>query len=190
MPASNRPRTCRELLNHERIRIQVTCFRRERHRMIVAMAHEQPWENHAPATSDHDADRPVRRVSNRRPQYLRRGCSLSLCQPSPRCRQLTQHHEHSLFQRRKSMSFTAPTNIKVIIFEPMLVADIGCRDRPRAFQGDIGIQGALLTDRRQRACRVRIAAALSFGRSIRPDSRPRMLHRHETTPHPTPAEPP
>ena len=75
-------------------------------------------ENHAPAKFELDVERPTRRTNDRQPRHLRKSRLrlMSIVAPmSP----TTQRCEHSLFRRRKSMSFAASRNIKVIYSKRM-----------------------------------------------------------------------
>src|ERR1700692_1886007 len=98
--------------------------------MIVTMARKWPQQDHAPATADHDAEKPARRTGGR---HLRKSLQVVVKPSIAPMSSTTQQQQHSLNRRRKSMPFIGVINIKVIYFLVGHVSDIGL--------GELGCDG-------------------------------------------------
>src|SRR5271167_448306 len=93
-----------------------TCFRRERHRAILALACKQPQQETCPATCNHDGEQSARRVDDGAKSLTAVKSSAAPMSST------TQQPQHSPKRRKKYMLFEALRNIKVIYLHALVVA--------------------------------------------------------------------
>src|SRR5271169_4624123 len=98
-----------------------TCFRRERHRAIIALACKRPQQETCPATCNHDGEQSARRVDDGAMPPAKKSLTAVKSSAAPMS-STTQQLQHSPKRPKKSMLLVASINIKVIYLHALVVA--------------------------------------------------------------------